>query len=142
MTNHRLSKPVIAFRKSLRVLLIFSGVMAMAFFLGLEILRERKDNLALENVRIRSEDLRISITWDAAPFSRVREVEIAVKGEDFNQLVSVPAGQGEWSFREGEFGKLYTIVVRGVDPGGICGEETIATRLFLDEGRLPDLPLI
>lgn len=140
MTDHR--RKTISPKQYFRALLILVCLIGAGFFLGLEIAAERRNNPDIENVRLRSNDRSIDVTWDAALFGEVRKTEITVAGEDFYEVVSVPAYRNAWAFRDGEFGKLYTITVKGVYSDGTYGEESVFQRLFLENDQLPDLPLI
>ena len=91
---------------------------------------------------IKNLDREIQIHWNfLADNGGVDTVEISIKGEGVNRTEKISADIESYSFTDGEHGKSYEINISAKN-----GDDVIKNNnhraVFLDFGKLPDLPII
>lgn len=101
-----------------------------------------KDNVGLEKVYVKSSDGSIDVSFDSSNLLFFKGVHIEIMdGKRLVEEADMPL-KGEYSFRNGKYGKAYDINIMAIKKDGSYANAISERRLFLDYNTLPDLSLI
>lgn len=133
-------RPLTIQRRALPLLLLIITVFLVVFLI-VQHTAAVSDGAYINDLQLRTENNKIVLIWETRNAAGCK-VQISTCSEAYEKTVVLPGWVNKWTFTEGMHGERYTFSVSLIDDDGPVGECIRANRMFLDENRLPDLPIV
>lgn len=129
-------------RKVFQSILVAICLISILILPFIESTVSRTQGMDIDTIKIQAYDGEIKIQWDSFAFNNKDIINIRISDGESITEKEVSSRIGEYSFKEGSHGVLYTVIATAKYKDGTIGASYEKQVLYLDYNKLPDLPLL
>ena len=96
----------------------------------------------IANLKVRSVDNAIILTWDKPAFQWGSRTELTVHSSEGSDVIPLSQQRSSYTFKKGTHATMYTFSLQRTDADGNAGQIQTGEGFFLDWDELPELPVV